>query len=225
MNQVFARLVMQRGPQPNQTFELIEDKISIGRSPNNIISIPDPEISRKHAQLIWQGDGYVLEDLGSTNGLFVNTRRIIGSIPLYHGDVIELGEAISLLYLVELAEADTIISESELDTGRWQRPAERPEPEPEPEPIYNPPPEPAPRYYYDPVPVPSQEEPEAARRGFSCQQQILLGCGMLILMLFCCMASLYFLDAYDQGRLLYCGPLRSFWQFILGPFGFAPVCP
>ena len=221
MSQIFARLVMQRGPQPNQTFDLVEEKISIGRSPNNTIPIPDPEISRKHAQLVWQGDGYALEDLGSTNGSFVNARRIIGFTPLGHGDVIELGEAISLLYLVEAAEAATVIAESEMDTGRWQAPAERYAPEP----VYTPPAAQAsPLPVYDPVSVPPQAEP-AERRGFSCQQQLLLGCGLVVLLLFCCMATLYFLDAYDQGRLLYCGPLRSFWQFILGPFGFAPICP
>lgn len=224
MSQVFARLVMQRGPQPNQTFDLVEEKIGIGRSPNNTIPIPDPEISRKHAQLVWQGEGYALEDLGSTNGSFVNARRIMGFTPLHHGDVIELGEAISLLYLVEAAEAATVIDESEMDTGRWHAPAERFPPEP----AYNPPPAQAspPPPIYEPVPVPPAAEPvEDAPRGFSCQQQFLLGCGLVILMLFCCMATLYFLDAYDQGRLLYCGPLRSFWQFILGPFGFAPICP
>ncbi len=220
MSQVFARLVVQRGPQPNQTFDLFEETIGIGRSPANTIPIADPEISRKHAQLNWQGDGYALEDLGSTNGSFVNKRRIMGSTPLQHGDVIELGEAISLLYLVEPAEAVTVIAESEMDTGPLPVPVVRPAPEP----VYQPPPEPAPQRY-EPVPAPAPEAAEDARRGLSCQQQVLLGCGAIILMLFCCVATLYFLDAYDQGRLLYCGPLRAFWQFILGPFGFAPVCP
>lgn len=220
MSQVSARLVVQRGPQPNQTFDLLDETISIGRSPANTISIADPEISRKHAQIIWQGDGYALEDLGSTNGSFVNKRRIMGSTPLHHGDVIELGEAISLLYLVEPAEAITVITESEMDTGPLPVPVRRSAPEP----INQPPVEPDPQHY-EPVPVPVPETVEETPRGFSCQQQILLGCGAIILMLFCCVATLYFLDAYDQGRLLYCGPLRSFWQFILGPFGFAPLCP
>ena len=50
------------------------------------------------------------------------------------------------------------------------------------------------------------------------------GCGFLLI-IFLCMATVYFLDAYQQGRLLYCGPLRPFFEILMGPFGFAPICP
>lgn len=96
-----AHLVVQLGPQPGQTFDITAAQITIGRSPANEISIPDPEISRKHARLVRQGAEYAVEDLGSTNGTFVNDRRIVGLTPLHDGDIIELGEAVRLLYEAE----------------------------------------------------------------------------------------------------------------------------
>ncbi|MCZ7673619.1 MAG: FHA domain-containing protein [Chloroflexi bacterium] len=96
-----AHLVVQLGPQPGQTFDITAAQITIGRSPANEISIPDPEISRKHARLVRQGAEYAVEDLGSTNGTFVNDRRIVGLTPLHDGDIIEPGEAVRLLYEAE----------------------------------------------------------------------------------------------------------------------------
>jgi len=214
MSQVSARLVVRRGPNPNEVFDLTQDKITIGRSPANEISITDPEISRKHAQLIRQESGYALEDLGSTNGSFVNERRIVGLTPLHHGDIIELGEAITLVYEVGLQDEDATLvdtnsSLAELDTI--------------PEgmvPVYKPTAREAPPWQ----PAPEANVTPAEARSLSCGQRVLLGCGAVVLLMFLCTATLYFLDAYDQGRLLYCGALRPFWDLILGPFGFAPLC-
>lgn len=216
MSQTPPRLVVRRGPNPNETYELILDKITIGRSPANEIAITDPEISRKHARLVRQESGYALEDLGSTNGSFVNDRRIAGLTPLHDGDVIDLGEAITLVYHAGAPEeAPTLAgiggSLAELDTV----------PEGLAPPVYAPPVNEALPWQ----PEPAAESYEAAEaRSLSCGQRVLLGCGAVVGLLFLCMATLYFLDAYDQGRLLYCGALRPFWEFILGPFGFAPVC-
>jgi hypothetical protein len=57
-------------------------------------------------------------------------------------------------------------------------------------------------------------------------QRWLLGCaGLLLLLCLCGTVTLFALDAYDQGRLLYCGSLRPLWETLLGPFGFNPICP
>ena len=220
MSQAIAQLIVQRGPNPNQVFDLLEDKLTIGRSPTNGIPITDPEISRKHAQLVRQDSGYALEDLGSTNGSFVNGRRLAGLTPLHHGDVIDLGEAISLLYVVGAPEDATLVegggSLAEVDTV----------PEGLAAPVYAPPPhQPPPVYEADPRMAAPAAAPDVQARPMSCGQQVLLGCGGLVFLLFLCVATVYFLDAYDQGRLLYCGALRPFWQLVLGPFGFAPICP
>jgi hypothetical protein len=52
-----------------------------------------------------------------------------------------------------------------------------------------------------------------------------LGCGCgCLLVVFLCMATLFFLDSYEQGRLLYCGPLQPLFEMLLDPLGFSPAC-
>jgi hypothetical protein len=92
------QLVMHSGPNPGKIFELVQDELTIGRDIGNRIVINDPEVSRKHSRLTMQSGGYVIEDLGSTNGTFVNNQRLIGPHMLRPGETIMLGEKISLEY-------------------------------------------------------------------------------------------------------------------------------
>jgi hypothetical protein len=92
------RLIVRRGPQPNQTYELTKDVVTIGRDITNDIVINDPEVSRHHLRFTKVASGYNIEDLGSTNGTFINGQRISGSKPLNNGDMIGLGETVTLGY-------------------------------------------------------------------------------------------------------------------------------
>jgi len=92
------QFVMRSGPTPGVTFPLEGDQLIIGRDASNSITINDAEISRKHSRLSFQGGKYVLEDLGSTNGTFVNGQRLAGPVVLKPGDVVSLGEQIVLMY-------------------------------------------------------------------------------------------------------------------------------
>ena len=92
------QFVMRSGPTPGVTFPLDGDQLTIGRDSTNPVAINDAEVSRKHARLMFQGGKYVLEDLGSTNGTFVNGQRLAGPVVLKPGDVISLGEQIVLMY-------------------------------------------------------------------------------------------------------------------------------
>ncbi len=92
------RLVMSQGPQPGQTFPLDKDSLTLGRDPGNDIVINDPQVSRQHARITRQGGLMVIEDLGSTNGTFVNGMRLTGPHTLVSGDVIGLGDAVTLTY-------------------------------------------------------------------------------------------------------------------------------
>jgi hypothetical protein len=65
----------------------------IGRSREADIHIEDPNVSRKHAEVRPSGGSWIVRDLGSTNGVKVNGRRIQGPQSLKRGDVIELGTA------------------------------------------------------------------------------------------------------------------------------------
>ncbi len=92
------QFVMRSGPTPGATYSLEGDQLTIGRDSTNPVAINDAEISRKHARLTFQGGKYVLEDLGSTNGTFVNGQRLAGPVVLKAGDVVSLGEQIVLMY-------------------------------------------------------------------------------------------------------------------------------
>jgi predicted component of type VI protein secretion system len=91
-------LVMSQGPQPGQTFMLDRDWLTIGRDPSNDIVINDPQVSRQHARITRQGQMVVIEDLGSTNGSFANGVRLTGPHVLSNGDVIGLGDGVTLTY-------------------------------------------------------------------------------------------------------------------------------
>ena len=127
-----ARLVARRGLSPHDEYTLTQSKTGIGRAANNEIVIDDVEVSRRHAQIIRQPDGtYVVEDLGSTNGTFVNGRRSVGLTPLQHGDVIDFGESISLTFLQPDMEDTPSSSEWEYDPPAgdtfdtfWEEPPE-----------------------------------------------------------------------------------------------------
>jgi hypothetical protein len=92
------QFVMRSGPTPGVTFPLEGDQLTIGRDSSNGVAINDAEVSRKHSRLSFQGGKYVLEDLGSTNGTFVNGQRLSGPAVLKAGDVVSLGEQIVLMY-------------------------------------------------------------------------------------------------------------------------------
>jgi pSer/pThr/pTyr-binding forkhead associated (FHA) protein len=63
---------------------------TIGRSPNNHICIPERHVSRQHAVISFRDGIFMISDLGSANGTFVNDRQLTDPFPLAHGDVIRL---------------------------------------------------------------------------------------------------------------------------------------
>jgi hypothetical protein len=68
--------------------------VTIGRMADNVLVLSDPLVSRHHATIFWQAGTYVVEDLGSANGTYVNERRITGPQELRHGYVLRLGNTI-----------------------------------------------------------------------------------------------------------------------------------
>ena len=73
----------------------ITGAVTLGRSLDCDVWLDDPRLSRTHCRLepALQGDGWVVIDLGSRNGTFVNTKQIIERQPLNHRDVITIGRA------------------------------------------------------------------------------------------------------------------------------------
>jgi hypothetical protein len=85
------------------SFPLTGDTHTLGRHKNNDISIADPKVSSFHARIDRNPDGFLLVDLGSRNGTFVNGKRIESGI-LKTGDEVRLGTA-RLLYKVDYTTA------------------------------------------------------------------------------------------------------------------------
>ncbi len=73
------------------THELTEERITIGRAPDNMIQIDDSSVSGRHAQLSLIDDRYQLKDLGSTNGTRVNSESVT-DVFLRVGDRLRFGK-------------------------------------------------------------------------------------------------------------------------------------
>lgn len=85
------RLIVRRGPQPNQSYDLAKDLVTLGRDITNDIVINDPEVSRHHLRLTRGAGGFSIEDLGSTNGTFVNDIEVRDAAMVEEGDIIRVG--------------------------------------------------------------------------------------------------------------------------------------
>ena len=102
-------MTVRQGPVPGKVFALVKDVMTIGRDMNNDIVINDAEVSRNHARLTSQSGGYLIEDLASTNGTFVNGQRLIGPKLLNPGDVVGLGETIVIEYIYVADAGATVV--------------------------------------------------------------------------------------------------------------------
>ncbi len=79
------------GHQAGIAYEL-DDNVTLGRG-NVEIRIDDPFASTRHARISRQGPVVVIEDLGSTNGTYLNDELLTGPQPLHDGDRIRIGDS------------------------------------------------------------------------------------------------------------------------------------
>lgn len=192
------QLVMRAGPSIGKVFTVSKAEMHVGRDISNEIVINDAEVSRKHIRLVIQAGEVIVEDLGSTNGTFVNDQRISGPNTLVPGDTLQLGEHVILVFEAALQEADATVAvpparafETEMDS--------------EPTPMLTPIPPPAEPYELPSFPAPSEmpptgplhsstpvEAPKDNRRTY-----ILVGVGCLVLFCLCVvvpLAAAYYFD-------------------------------
>ena len=85
------KLVCIEGANKNQVWQLTGRRSVIGRDPQCDIVIEDPMLSRIHAEVMFDGDSFLLKDNGNLNGSYVNNVRVNSQI-LLPGDVIRLGD-------------------------------------------------------------------------------------------------------------------------------------
>src|SRR5262249_62254773 len=78
-----------------------DDSLCIGRAPGVEVSVPDTGLSRHHAEVILSDDGWVVRDLGSTNGTFVNGLRVgQEGCKLNPGDLLQAGDVVLMVAAV-----------------------------------------------------------------------------------------------------------------------------
>lgn len=94
-----ASLTVLSGPGSGMEHVLGTERVLLGRGPGVDVILDDDSISRHHAVLVLEADGWHVQDMGSTNGIAVNAATV-GATPLKHGDKITLG-SIELQYIVE----------------------------------------------------------------------------------------------------------------------------
>ncbi|MDO5494131.1 MAG: FHA domain-containing protein [bacterium] len=86
-----ALLIVQRGPNQGARFLLDAPRTTAGRHPNSDIFLDDVTVSRKHAEFIAEDGGYLVRDVGSLNGTYVNRERVDSAV-LRAGDEVQVGK-------------------------------------------------------------------------------------------------------------------------------------
>jgi predicted component of type VI protein secretion system len=85
-------IFVERKPEAGRE-QPVEDGTTIGRDGCDV-NLSDDQVSRRHAEIRTSGGSLGIEDLGSTNGTFVNEKRINGLTVLSHGDTVRLGATV-----------------------------------------------------------------------------------------------------------------------------------
>jgi ABC-type multidrug transport system ATPase subunit/pSer/pThr/pTyr-binding forkhead associated (FHA) protein len=104
------KLILSDSKTSPTAFELNKSEIIVGRDPDVDITIPSPIVSRRHARLTRDGDAYMIEDMGSSNGTYVNGQRVSERRQLKSGDQVRFGQAIVLDYSAPQEAQGTVVS-------------------------------------------------------------------------------------------------------------------
>lgn len=100
MSDMQDHILVTKGPRTGEKIDLSKLPITIGREENTDIRIEAASISRKHVRISRADGGYVIEDLGSSNGTFVNEERIQSPRRIVDGDQIALGPDVELRVVI-----------------------------------------------------------------------------------------------------------------------------
>ncbi len=213
------QLTVRKGPKVGETFLLETYSLTIGRDPVSDVVLNDPEVSRQHARFTQTETGYQVQDLGSTNGTFVNGQRLESEpMALQPGFTVSMGSGVTLLYeamptrnsmdatmldqsgLGTLLQRDSGLDavDEDLETAVPDLPRFDAEPEipsdwePDPAPPFTPappPPPPAARPTAAPPLVPTSNHAESAQN----KRRNAIIAAVIILILLCCCGLLAYM--------------------------------
>lgn len=205
MADTLYQLTVRKGPKVGEKFILETISLTAGRDPVSDIILNDPEVSRQHARFTQTEGGYQVQDLGSTNGTFVNGERLESEpVDLQPGYTVSMGSGITLLY-EEVPTGDALAA-TMIDQGGFgsfsgaaedagdlpdfddepKVPSDwEPDPSPPftPEPEDFPPPPPVVRPSSAPPLVPTTDQDEAAKKK---RRNMIIAITAVILLLCCC---------------------------------------
>ena len=108
-----ATLTVHGGPRDGLAILLGERPITMGRRPDNDVVIDDATVSRRHAMIMSTAYGYVLRDLSSANGTYVNDRKIasMGHLLSSHAIIRLAGSEVTLFFRQEAVS--TVVLETD----------------------------------------------------------------------------------------------------------------
>lgn len=107
-----AHLAVLKGPQPGRQFPLRPSETVLGRQADSHVSLESQAVSRHHARILCEEDRFFVEDMQSSNGTYVNGKRVHGRVPLTPEDTLQVGPYVMALRLSKgpaFVDSDVVI--------------------------------------------------------------------------------------------------------------------
>lgn len=184
------QFVVRSGPNTGKIYPLEAPEIIVGRDASNSVAINDAEVSRKHAKLSLHGSAYVIQDLGSTNGTFVNGQRVTNTQVLNPGDTVSFGENIVLIFEAAYDPNATVISSAQ--APKTVAPVRRPTPTPAPSPVQV-------QVYSGQVPAGPTPAPAAPAKKSGSKAVVIILIAIVLCLILACIAIFIWVDADKTG--------------------------
>ncbi len=112
-----ARLVLMFNKQVIKEYPFLEDNVTVGRNEDNTIPIENLAVSGYHARIDKTGSDFILTDLQSTNGTFVNDKKVV-THKLSHGDNVIIGKHVILFVGTEKGKLQEEIDAKKMDMDK-----------------------------------------------------------------------------------------------------------
>lgn len=109
-----ARLILMFNKQVLKEYPIMKESVTIGRNKDNVINIDNLAVSGYHARIDKAGSDFILTDLQSTNGTFINDKKVT-SHKLSHGDNIIIGKHVLLFVATEKGKAEKAAQQMDMD--------------------------------------------------------------------------------------------------------------